>query len=73
METIARPVDRNGFLANKGDVLLIRPLVAHASNNSRPDTPLHRRILQLEFSGMPELGEGVAWHDFLPTKSRGFV
>ena len=51
--------------AGAGDVLLIRPLVAHCSNRSLPETPRHRRILHLEFAASPELPDGYAWHDFL--------
>ena len=53
-------------LVNKGDMLLIRPLVAHASKNSSPETALHRRILHLEFASSPMLVDGLAWHDFWP-------
>jgi hypothetical protein len=52
--------------AEAGDVLLIRPLVAHASNRSRPDTARHRRILHLEFAAGPALPDGYEWHDFQP-------
>ena len=52
-------------LAGRGDVLLIRPLVAHNSVNARPDTPAHRRILHLEFAASPELPDGYAWHEFV--------
>jgi hypothetical protein len=51
--------------ASTGDVLLIRPLVAHCSNRSHPATMRHRRILHLEFSGLPDLPDGYAWHDFV--------
>jgi hypothetical protein len=50
--------------AEAGDVLLIRPLVAHCSNRSAPDTELHRRILHLEFAA-GELPDGFEWHDFV--------
>ena len=53
-------------LAGRGDVLLIRPLVAHCSNRSRPGTSRHRRILHLEFAAAAELPDGYAWHTFLP-------
>src|SRR5262249_53166231 len=43
------------ILARRGDVLLIRPLVAHASSASHPDTRRHRRILHLEFASAPDL------------------
>ena len=52
--------------AEAGDVLLVRPLVAHCSNRSRPDTTLHRRILHLEFAARADLPDGFAWHDFIP-------
>jgi hypothetical protein len=54
------------LLANRGDVLLIRPLVAHCSGKSHPDTDRHRRILHLEFAAAPDLPDGYAWHDFRP-------
>jgi hypothetical protein len=48
-----------------GDVLLMRPLLAHCSNHSREDTARHRRILHLEFAGVPTLPDGYEWHDYL--------
>jgi ectoine hydroxylase-related dioxygenase (phytanoyl-CoA dioxygenase family) len=51
--------------AGAGDVLLIRPLVAHCSNRSRDDTTRHRRILHLEFASGAELPGGYVWHDFV--------
>jgi hypothetical protein len=53
------------ILASRGDVLLMRPLLAHNSGNSHPQTKRHRRILHLEFAGRRELADGYAWHDFL--------
>jgi hypothetical protein len=52
------------ILVQRGDVLLIRPLVAHCSNRSHPDTTHHRRILHLEFASLRDLPDGYAWHDF---------
>jgi Phytanoyl-CoA dioxygenase (PhyH) len=54
------------ILARAGDVLLIRPLVAHCSNRSQPETTRHRRILHLEFAASPDLPDGYEWHDFVP-------
>jgi Phytanoyl-CoA dioxygenase (PhyH) len=54
------------ILAERGDVLLMRPLLSHASNRSHAGTARHRRILHLEFAGSPELGDGYAWHTFIP-------
>ena len=54
------------ILANRGDVLLMRPLLAHRSGKSHPDTTSHRRILHLEFAASPDLPDGYAWHDFIP-------
>jgi ectoine hydroxylase-related dioxygenase (phytanoyl-CoA dioxygenase family) len=51
-------------LARRGDVLLMRPLLAHCSGRSHPDTSRHRRVLHLEFAASPELPDGYAWHHF---------
>jgi hypothetical protein len=51
--------------AEAGDVLLIRPLVAHCSNRAHQDTTRHRRILHLEFASQPNLPDGYQWHDFV--------
>ncbi|HEX3313665.1 MAG TPA: phytanoyl-CoA dioxygenase family protein [Gemmataceae bacterium] len=53
------------ILAAAGDVLLMRPLLAHSSGNSRPETRRHRRILHLEFAAEERLPDGYAWHDFI--------
>lgn len=54
------------ILTAAGDVLAMRPLLAHCSGKSHPETPLHRRILHLEFAATPHLPDGFAWHDFIP-------
>jgi ectoine hydroxylase-related dioxygenase (phytanoyl-CoA dioxygenase family) len=56
-------------LAGRGDVLLIRPLVAHCSGKSEPGTARHRRVLHLEFAASAELPDGYAWHTFLPGRA----
>ena len=53
------------IFANAGDVLLMRPLLAHCSGNSLPETQRHRRILHLEFAAEERLPDGFAWHDFV--------
>lgn len=53
------------ILVGAGDVLLMRPLLAHSSIPSHPDTQEHRRVLHLEFAGWPTLPDGYAWHDFV--------
>jgi hypothetical protein len=53
------------LLAGRGDVLLIRPLVAHCSNPSQDHTRRHRRVLHLEFAAREKLPNGYAWHDFV--------
>ena len=53
------------LLCAAGDVLLMRPLLTHASGHSRPDTPLHRRIVHLECSPSPDLPDGYAFHDYI--------
>jgi hypothetical protein len=54
--------------AARGDVLLMRPLLAHGSGKSAPDTGRHRRVLHLEFAASPELADGYAWHDFITAR-----
>jgi hypothetical protein len=54
------------ILVDRGDVLLVRPLVAHSSARSHPETRTHRRILHLEFAASPQLPDGYHWHDFRP-------
>ena len=46
--------------ASAGDVLLMRPLLLHASARSTADR--HRRILHIEYAGFT-LPEGLHWHD----------
>lgn len=47
-----------------GDVLLMRPLLLHASGHSEAGHDRHRRILHLEFAASPQLKTPYAWHDF---------
>lgn len=54
------------ILAGRGDVLLMRPLLAHCSGKSHPHTTRHRRILHLEFAAAADLSDGYAWHHFIP-------
>jgi ectoine hydroxylase-related dioxygenase (phytanoyl-CoA dioxygenase family) len=50
---------------NRGDVLLVRPLLAHCSAASHQETLMHRRVLHLEFADSPELPDGYVWHDYV--------
>jgi hypothetical protein len=52
--------------ASRGDVQLMRPLLAHCSGKSVAGTASHRRVLHLEFATSPDLPDGYAWHDFMP-------
>ena len=49
-----------------GDVLLMRPLLTHASGHTKPDAHMHRRIVHLECAATPALPDGYQWHDFCP-------
>jgi ectoine hydroxylase-related dioxygenase (phytanoyl-CoA dioxygenase family) len=49
-----------------GDVLAMRPLLAHASGVSDPETSRHRRVIHLEFTGKQELPDGYHWHQYWP-------
>lgn len=53
------------ILGSAGDVFAMRPLLVHSSGRSTPGTTQHRRIIHLEFSGMPELPGGMQWHTFI--------
>lgn len=49
-----------------GDVLLMRPLLVHASGKSLPGTTQQRRILHLEFATSRTLPGGATWWEFYP-------
>jgi ectoine hydroxylase-related dioxygenase (phytanoyl-CoA dioxygenase family) len=51
--------------ARAGDVLAMRPLLLHASGESRAGTMLHRRVIHLEFAGQERLPEGYCWQRFV--------
>jgi ectoine hydroxylase-related dioxygenase (phytanoyl-CoA dioxygenase family) len=54
------------ILVQRGDVLAVRPLVAHCSGHSKPGTKRHRRILHLEFAAERDLPDGYGWNEFYP-------
>jgi len=56
---------------NRGDVLLMRPLLAHSSGRSHPETKRHRRILHLEFAASADLPDGYNWHEFRAGRADG--
>ena len=58
-----------GIHVDAGDVLLMRPLLAHGSGRSRSDTRRHRRILHLEFAADRELPDRFEWHEFVSDSS----
>lgn len=53
-------------LVERGDVFFMRPLLAHSSGNTHPQSRRHRRTLHFEFAGQSRLQDGYAWHDFVP-------
>ena len=53
-------------LSPRGDILVMRPLLSHASGSSVPGTHQHRRIVHLEFASQSSLGDGFQWHQFFP-------
>jgi hypothetical protein len=57
--------------AAKGDVLVMRPLLAHCSGKSQAGTNLRRRVLHLEFAASEELPNGYIWHTFLAGRNSG--
>ena len=51
-----------------GDVLLMRPLLTHASSHADAATRMHRRIVHLECAPAGEPGDGYEWREFLPLR-----
>jgi len=51
------------ILAQAGDVLAMRPLLLHASGESRCPAS-HRRVIHLEFAGCETLPDGYRWRQF---------
>lgn len=49
-----------------GDVLLMRPMLTHASGRSKPGTNAHRRIIHFECASAQTLPDGYDWHDYVP-------
>lgn len=52
--------------ARRGDVLLMRPLLFHASSRSRSERS--RRVLHLELAPTDALPDAAAWHSFWPLR-----
>lgn len=61
------PVD---VLCRAGDVLLMRPLLSHASGHCDPHTARHRRIVHLECAPAGDLPDGYRWQDVVPLDLR---
>jgi Phytanoyl-CoA dioxygenase (PhyH) len=57
------------ILCQRGDVLLMRPLLSHSSGHSLGGTTRHRRVFHLEFSGVFDLPDGYRWHTYISTES----
>ncbi len=52
-----------------GDVLLMRPLLLHASGHCAPGHCGHRRVIHLEFAPAPDLPDGYCFHTYLPLQT----
>lgn len=57
-------------LCRAGDVLLMRPLLSHASGHCDPATTRHRRVVHLECAPSPDLPDRYRWYDFIPLDHR---
>jgi ectoine hydroxylase-related dioxygenase (phytanoyl-CoA dioxygenase family) len=53
------------ILCAAGDVLAMRPLLAHASAPAAEGTALQRRTLHLEFAALAKLPDGYRWRQFI--------
>jgi ectoine hydroxylase-related dioxygenase (phytanoyl-CoA dioxygenase family) len=49
-----------------GDVMLMRPLLLHASCPCPADFAGHRRIVHLEWAAESKLPDDYSWHTFIP-------
>jgi len=56
------------ILAERGEILAMRPLLSHCSGASDPGTKRHRRILHLEFAASEQLPDNYQWHQFISIK-----
>jgi len=59
IETELLSVHQEVLTAQPGDALLMRPLLVHASSSAT--SPLHRRVVHLEFASC-QLPGGIEWH-----------
>ncbi len=59
------PRDAVSLHCATGDVLLMRPLLTHASGHSKTEAGLHRRIVHLECAADAELADGYEWKWFV--------
>jgi ectoine hydroxylase-related dioxygenase (phytanoyl-CoA dioxygenase family) len=63
IEQLSRHVTPSVCIASSGSVLLMRPLLLHASSPAR--SPAHRRVVHLEVADC-ELPRPLQWHQRLP-------
>lgn len=59
------------ILAEPGDVLLMRPLLAHSSPRHAAGSSGRRRVAHFEFAGRAEPISGIGWHLFVPGEQIG--
>ena len=59
IERLRATIPEETCLASRGDALLMRPLILHASSRSTSDR--HRRILHIEYAGI-DLPDGLRWN-----------
>jgi len=52
------------IVCSRGDVLAMRPLLAHSSGNPTPGAAAHRRVVHLEFAAHETLADGYRWQSF---------
>ncbi len=67
-ELVITGFNRVTITSAAGDVFAMRPLLVHCSGRSHADCLDHRRVLHLEFSGLPVLPGGVKWQTFVPVR-----
>ena len=65
-DLVTEGYDSMPVYAHPGDVLALRPLLAHKSGHVKEGTTAHRRVLQLQFAASPDLPDGFEWVNFEP-------
>ena len=57
IEQLVRVVSPTDYLVAQGGVIVLRPLIVHASSKSHSDYP--RRVIHIEYAACRNFGDGL--------------